>query len=140
MSLKEVHNDILGAIKTAVETITDIKSVTIGELTTLSPEKFPACYIIPDKDEEEDENVAEILHKFRTKIILIGRSPAQEPTTGMQTIIDLSADVHDKLKEDRTLGGKCEILFMRGRDFDYALGKDFHLFWSIITVEPWKAI
>jgi len=140
MSLKDVHNAILEAIQGKVGEIKDIKSVSIGELTTLSPDKFPACYIILDRDEEADENVAKILHKFRTKVIIIIRSAVQDAPSGMAALVNLSADVHDKLLEDRTLGGACEILYFIARDFDYALGKDFHLFWSIITIEPWKAI
>ena len=138
MALKTVHADILDAIKSKIAELTEIKSVTVGELTTLPPDKFPACYVIPGKDEEGDENVAEILHKFRTKIVVIERDP--NPTSGAADILELAGDVHDKLLEDRTLGGRCEILYFIDRDFDYALGKDYNLFWSIITVEPWKAI
>ena len=54
MSLKDAHNAILEAIQGKVGEIKDIKSVSIGELTTLSPDKFPACYIILDRDEEAD--------------------------------------------------------------------------------------
>jgi len=140
MALKTVHSEILDAIKSKIDEIVAIKSITIGELKVLPPDKFPAVYVIPSKDEEGDENVAEILHKFRTKVVVMVRSGAQEPLAGMTSLIDLTGDVHDKLLEDRTLGGKCEILYFIDRDFDYQIGQDFHLFWSIITIEPWKAI
>jgi len=138
MPLKTVHADILDAIKAKVEELTTIKSITVGELTVLPPDKFPACYIIAGRDQEDDHTVAEILHKFRTKIIVLIRHP--DPTAGASTIIDLAGDVHDKLLEDRTLSGKCEILYFIDRDFDYSLGRDYSLFWCIITIEPWKAI
>ena len=137
-SLKTVHSDILNAIKTKLTELTALKSITIGELTTLPPDKFPACYIIPSRDEEADENVAEIMHRFRTKIVVIERDAS--PTQGAADMIDLCGDVHDKLLADRTLGGKCEILYFVDRNFDYMLGKDYSLFWAIIAVEPWKAI
>jgi len=140
MALKTIHKDILTAIKTKIAELTSIKSVTVGELATLPPDKFPACYLIPARDEEDDHTVSRILHKFRTKIIIITRSPATDPLTGMSTLIDLAGDAHDKLLEDRTLGGACEILYFIGRDFDYSIGQDYNLFWCIITVEPWKAI
>ena len=140
MSLKTIHSDILNAIKTKIAELATIKSVTIGELATLPSDKFPACYIIPGRDEEGDENVAQIMHKFRTKIVILCRASATEPLAGMTSLIDLAGDVHDKLLEDRTLGGKCEILYFVDRAFDYSLGKDYHLFWALITIEPWKAI
>jgi len=140
MSLEETHDAILDAIKTKIEELTAIKSTTIGELSTLSADKYPACYIIPGRDEIEDHTVARILHKFRTKIVIIVRSSSTEPLAGLDTLIALSGDVYDKILEDRTLGGACEILYMVSRDFDYSLGKDFNLFWTIITIEPWKAV
>jgi len=140
MPLKTVHNDILAAIASKVNTLTAIKSVTIGELAALPPDKFPACYIIPKLDAEEDHTVSKILHKFRTAVVILARAPASDPLSGMTSILDLSADAHDKLLEDRTLGGKCEILYFIDRDFDYLLGQDYHLFWTIIAIEPWKAV
>ena len=140
MGLEETHDAVLDAIKTKIEELITIKSVTIGELTVLSADKYPAAYIIPARDEIEDHTVSRILHKFRTKVVVIVRSASTEPLVGMDTLIALSGDVYDKILEDRTLGGACEILYMISRDFDYSLGKDFNLFWTIITIEPWKAI
>ena len=135
--LKTVHAAVLEAIRTKIDELTSIKSVTVGELRMLAADKFPACYVIPGRDEEGDYTVSEILHKLRTKIVVITRSPAADPVTGMDDLIGLCGDIHDKLLEDRTLGGKCDILYFVDRDFDYMLGQDYNLFWSIITVEPW---
>ena len=52
-----------------------------------------------------------------------------------EDIVKLSGKVHDKIKEDLTLGGKCENINFNERVFDYELRKDYCLNWVVLEID-----
>jgi len=133
MGLDLLHWDILEAIETKLGEVTDLKSISIGELKAVPPDKFPACFIIPKRDPESWATGNELLHKLRTWIIVLVRGP--DPQKTQEDIVKLSGKVHDKVKEDLTLGGNCENVNFNERVFDYELGKDYCLNWAVLEID-----
>ena len=132
----DTHWNILSAIKTKLEELEssgDLKEVTIGELKTVPPDKFPICFIIPKRDPEVWATGNELLHKLRSWIVVLVRGA--DPLETQEDIVKLSGKVHDKIKEDLTLGGTCENINFNERIFDYSLGKDYVLNWSVTEID-----
>jgi len=133
MGLDIIHSGILDAIKTKLGEISELKSISIGELKAVPPDKFPACFIIPKRDIESWATSNELLHKLRTWIVVLVRGPAPQKT--QEAIVKLSGKVHDKIKEDSTLGDNCENVNFNERVFDYELGKDYCLNWAVLEID-----
>ena len=134
MGLDTTHWNILNAIKIRLgELSDDLESITIGELKTVPPDKFPACFIIPKRDPEKWVTTNELLHKLRTWIVVLIRGPDPEKT--MESVVKLSGKIHDKIKSDLTLGGNCENIHFNERVFDYDLGKNYCLNWSVLEID-----
>lgn len=132
----DMHWAILQALDTKLEELVtdgDLKASIIGELRTVPSDKYPVCFIIPKRDPKAYATTDEILHKLRTWIVIIIRGADPEDLT--EKIVKLTGKVFDKIKEDTGLGGTIEDIKFNDTVFDYSLGKDYCLNWSVTEID-----
>jgi hypothetical protein len=114
MSVK-YYQEIIDAIDTLLDTITDIKAVYDVEPTSITA--YPCAIIVPLSHTEEYQTLKHIKRTFKIRIMVWGQ--LQDTSEDSQRIVrDIVDQIIDKLANNITLSGEVDFTKLTECSFD----------------------
>ena len=136
MTYKAVNRLMRSTIASVVKAVTGVESVIIGEKWPV--DYFPMALVIPGPiDINPDSNESD-LHLFTYFVAVVDETG--NVSTGLQSTIDVAADIYDALTVDHTLNGVCDDLFVNRIDPRYYVEQTYERHWVLIQMRLQKQI
>ena len=133
---KEIRRNIRSTLESVVERTTAIKSTVIGE--KYPPDYFPFAQVIPGPDTISPDSSNSDQHMMQYWITVVDEE--ENVITGLESTIDLAADVYEDLAATHSLNGVVDELFIDRFDPRYVIGENYTLHWVLIQLTCRKQI
>lgn len=132
---KAIGREIRSTIASVVRRTSGL-SVIIGEKFPL--ESFPIALVIPGPDDITPDSNDSDQHMMMYLVVVVDET--EDASEGLESTIDLAADIYDALTVDHTLNGVCDEVFLQRFDPRYLVGTTYYRHWVLIQMACRKQI
>jgi len=129
VTYRSISQEIRSTIASVVSAVGGF-SVIIGEKYPL--ETFPIALVIPGPDIITPDSNDSDQHMMTYFVAVVDET--EDASEGLESTIDIAADIYDALTVDHTLNGVCDEVFIQRFDPQYLVGTTYFRHWVLIQM------